>query len=229
MGSLLWWVLYRAVDGVWLIRFTGHTSVYWETQNHLYNICTMLDQRRRRWADMVQMLYKCFVYAGNCSSHIHSELSRFRRNVGGAGPALWCHLLPMLCQVGYCFIWWWLHCLQRFYYLSSPLHCESGFWMDSSILAVITEYKKTKKKIMTRWRTLCIKMSKLFAFPSFTVWQMSMLCHPLSESHEDFNCWIDPNGMWLVVWFDENQNHPTTKWYETIVNCALYVWLLKYL
>ena len=24
----------------------------------------MLDQRRRRWADVVQMLYRCFVFAG---------------------------------------------------------------------------------------------------------------------------------------------------------------------
>ena len=32
--------------------------------NHLYNMCTMLDQRRRRWADVVEMLYKCFVFAG---------------------------------------------------------------------------------------------------------------------------------------------------------------------
>ena len=31
---------------------------------HLYNICTMLGQRRRRWAVVVQMLYKCFVFAG---------------------------------------------------------------------------------------------------------------------------------------------------------------------
>ena len=31
---------------------------------HLYNIYTMLDQRRRRWADVVWMLYKCFVFAG---------------------------------------------------------------------------------------------------------------------------------------------------------------------
>ena len=31
---------------------------------HLYNICTMLARRRRRWADVVQMLYKCFVLAG---------------------------------------------------------------------------------------------------------------------------------------------------------------------
>ena len=30
----------------------------------LYNICKMLDQRWRRWADIVQMLYKCFVFAG---------------------------------------------------------------------------------------------------------------------------------------------------------------------
>ena len=30
----------------------------------LYNICTMLDQRQRRWVDVVQMLYKCFVFAG---------------------------------------------------------------------------------------------------------------------------------------------------------------------
>ena len=26
----------------------------------------MLDQRRRRWANAVQMLYKCFVFAGIC-------------------------------------------------------------------------------------------------------------------------------------------------------------------
>ena len=31
---------------------------------HLYNICTMLVQRRRRWADIGQMFYKCFVFAG---------------------------------------------------------------------------------------------------------------------------------------------------------------------
>ena len=30
---------------------------------NLYNICTVLGQRRRRWADAVQMLYKCFVFA----------------------------------------------------------------------------------------------------------------------------------------------------------------------
>ena len=31
---------------------------------HLYNFCTMLCQRRKRWADVVQMLHKCFLFAG---------------------------------------------------------------------------------------------------------------------------------------------------------------------
>ena len=30
---------------------------------HLYSICTMLGQRRRRCADVVQMLFRCFVSA----------------------------------------------------------------------------------------------------------------------------------------------------------------------
>ena len=30
---------------------------------HLYSMCTMLDQRRRRWSSIVQMLYTCFVFA----------------------------------------------------------------------------------------------------------------------------------------------------------------------
>ena len=44
------------------------------TTKHLYNICAMLDQRRRRWADVVQMLYKCFVFAGYSQSQ---NLQRF--------------------------------------------------------------------------------------------------------------------------------------------------------
>ena len=48
--------------------------IYWPNTNsvsypvnakHWYNSCTMLDYRRRRWADVVQMLYKCFVFVGN--------------------------------------------------------------------------------------------------------------------------------------------------------------------
>ena len=42
---------------------------------HLYNICTMLGQRRRRWAAVVQMLYKCFVFTGMCIwSEIHKAM-----------------------------------------------------------------------------------------------------------------------------------------------------------
>ena len=52
---------------------TGSTPhVCWAAFNlvkakHLYNFCTMLDQRRRRWADVVQMLYKCFIFARSSS------------------------------------------------------------------------------------------------------------------------------------------------------------------
>ena len=42
-----------------------------ENTKHLCNICTMLDQRRRRWTDVVQMLYKCFVFAGAYYSTDH--------------------------------------------------------------------------------------------------------------------------------------------------------------
>ena len=31
---------------------------------HLHNICTTSAQRLRRWSNIVQMLYKCFVFAG---------------------------------------------------------------------------------------------------------------------------------------------------------------------
>ena len=34
---------------------------------HLYNICTTSAQRLRRWSNIVQMLHKCFVFAGMTS------------------------------------------------------------------------------------------------------------------------------------------------------------------
>ena len=37
---------------------------------HLYNICTMLDRRRRRWADVEQLLYKCVLFAGSAHRSI---------------------------------------------------------------------------------------------------------------------------------------------------------------
>ena len=39
------------------------------TRRHLYNIYTMLEQRRRRWADVVYMLCKCFVLTGSLTGH----------------------------------------------------------------------------------------------------------------------------------------------------------------
>ena len=40
-----------------IIKFTPASS------KHLYNICTKLGQRRRRWADVGQIIYKYFVFA----------------------------------------------------------------------------------------------------------------------------------------------------------------------
>ena len=42
---------------------------------HLNNICTMLDRRRIRCADVVQMLCKCFVFAGIVITVIISHIS----------------------------------------------------------------------------------------------------------------------------------------------------------
>ena len=40
-------------------RFTGTIPA---NTKHLYNMYTMLGQRRRRWADIVYMSYKSFVF-----------------------------------------------------------------------------------------------------------------------------------------------------------------------
>ena len=42
---------------LYIIAFPGNTK-------HLSNICTMYAQRLRRWSNIVQMLYKCFVFTG---------------------------------------------------------------------------------------------------------------------------------------------------------------------
>ena len=41
------------------VYLTGYIPV---NTKHLYYICTMLDQSRRRWADVVQMLYIMFCF-----------------------------------------------------------------------------------------------------------------------------------------------------------------------
>ena len=48
---------------------------------HLYNICTMLDQRRRRWSNIVQILYRCFCV---CWANIQGHLRMF--------SVVWCHI-----------------------------------------------------------------------------------------------------------------------------------------
>ena len=48
---------------------------------HLYNISTTLDQRRRRWAGVVQMLCKYFVFAGYLVFYIvHDKMYNFYLN-----------------------------------------------------------------------------------------------------------------------------------------------------
>ena len=55
--------MYRAQNGFdGFNPFMTHNNPV--NTKHLHNICTMLGQRRRRWADVVQMLYKCFVFTG---------------------------------------------------------------------------------------------------------------------------------------------------------------------
>ena len=45
---------------------------------HLYNIYTMLNQRRRRWADVVYMFFKCFAFIGEWTPRIFFTLSVLR-------------------------------------------------------------------------------------------------------------------------------------------------------
>ena len=64
----------------------------------------MLDQRRRRWADVVYMLYKCFVFTGMSDAakppkiryffnkpSTHGTLDQGRLNVGPASQSVGQH------------------------------------------------------------------------------------------------------------------------------------------
>ena len=46
---------------------------------YLNNICTRLARRRRRWADVVKMLYKCFVFTGNLTGKSRLTTVIFRK------------------------------------------------------------------------------------------------------------------------------------------------------
>ena len=57
---------------------TNSWKMYPVNTKQLYNICTILDQRRRHWVDVVQMLYNCFVFAGYKSQNVgDSDVSPF--------------------------------------------------------------------------------------------------------------------------------------------------------
>ena len=75
---------------------TGSTPrVYWVERSpvntkHLYNIYTMLEQHRRRIADVVQKLYKCFVFPGNNSwSGITYCLRRLQAHIDPMSVKCW--------------------------------------------------------------------------------------------------------------------------------------------
>ena len=50
---------------LFIIAASVYLIVYRITNtNHLCNICTTMTQRLRRWSNIVQIVYKCFVFAG---------------------------------------------------------------------------------------------------------------------------------------------------------------------
>ena len=51
-------LVYKKMD------YNVHVQAYPANTKHLYNICTMLDRRRRRWADVVQC-YTNVLFAGH--------------------------------------------------------------------------------------------------------------------------------------------------------------------
>ena len=69
-GGSPWWEPQRG-DVCTTARGAGkepHAQVRRPTPFPVKNICTMPVQRRRRWTDVVQMLYTCFVFVGNGTS-----------------------------------------------------------------------------------------------------------------------------------------------------------------
>ena len=90
---------------------------------HLYNICTMLDQRRRRWAYVVQMLYKCFVFAGMLLSH-SLPLSHFLIFVHPAIRFVSVVVFLLMFSLNLC----------------SPIHSSVKEWMSAWVGELVDEY-----------------------------------------------------------------------------------------
>ena len=61
-------IMFRAKSFTWLQNCFSHVHIMSNlsvaSTKHLYNICTTSAQRLWRWSNIVQMLYKCFVFAG---------------------------------------------------------------------------------------------------------------------------------------------------------------------
>ena len=66
------------------------------TNTFVYNICTMLDKRRGRWSDIVQMIYKCFVFAWPSCNQIIVHFSGLYRKY---------YLFKFTCHVKIIFIY----------------------------------------------------------------------------------------------------------------------------
>ena len=63
-----------------IILVTESESRSQVNKRHLYNICTTSAQRLRRWSNIVQMLYKCFVFTGEADAQ-RLALSRYANGV----------------------------------------------------------------------------------------------------------------------------------------------------
>ena len=68
---------------------------------HLYNICTTSVQHRRRWANIVQVLYKSFVFAGKITEASPSALAfcRLLPHLGAVWGLISASLSATNCQI----------------------------------------------------------------------------------------------------------------------------------
>ena len=119
----------------------------------------MLDQRRRRWADVVKMLYKCLVFAGQAdfqTLYIYSMLGQRRRRWPSVETALdQCPVQVVSCNhfssyinavnlysIGYC--WPTLDrprharlAVESFFKVSCHFLCGSAQWVRYTVTIMV--------------------------------------------------------------------------------------------
>ena len=66
---------------------------------HLYDICAMLVQRQRRWADVVQMFYICFVFVRNRQLFSKTMDKTIKHHSGVSPIGLLCVEMHVFCCV----------------------------------------------------------------------------------------------------------------------------------